>query len=184
MENTADSRKKTALKMSNLESRQFTRECIQTALLRLMQDTTFEKITVTAIINRSGVSRAGFYRNYASKEEVLQEMAQITYEGLTAFITDEKYTTNTYQWYLDFFNAAQDNAELFKLLIHAKVPHEYLFHAESSFLQLFANQTAKEHYHSIAIGSALKEITLDWFSHGRPESPEEMASLFMEMFHK
>lgn len=179
----AELKKKSALNMSNVASRQLTRECIQTALLHLMQDTTFEKITVTSIINRSGVSRAGFYRNYSSKEEVLQEIARTAYEGLTAFITNEKYKGNTFQWYLDFFEIAKVNSDLFKLLVQAKVPHEHIFHAESSFQQLFANQTPKERYRSIAIGNALKEVTLDWFSHGTKESPEEMAGIMMELFH-
>ena len=183
MENITDTNKTSTLQMYNQESRQLTRECIQTALLRLLQGRTFEKITVTSIIKLSGVSRAGFYRNYASKEDVLQEIVYSAYERLTEFITAEKYKNNTYQWYLDLFQAAHDNSELFKLLIQAKVPHEYIFHAESFFQQLFAHQTAKERYRTIAVGNALKEIILDWFSHGMKESPEEMASLFMEMFH-
>lgn len=67
--------KKENMRKSNQESKSLTRQYIKTALLYLMKETTYDKITVTAIINRAGVSRAGFYRNYSSKEEVLEDIS-------------------------------------------------------------------------------------------------------------
>ena len=53
----------------------------------------------------------------------------------------------------------------------------------SPVYQLFPTQTVKGHYHFIAIGNALKEVIIDWFQNGMKESPEEMASIFMELFY-
>ena len=50
----------------------FVRECITSALFSLMEKYPFEEITVTDIINKAGVSRMGFYRNYSSKENVVE----------------------------------------------------------------------------------------------------------------
>lgn len=44
---------------------------LQKALLQLMADKPFSRITVAELAERAGVSRLTFYRNYASKEEVL-----------------------------------------------------------------------------------------------------------------
>ena len=68
-----ESRREQILRMSNEESNRFTKECICTALILLMNEQDFEKITISSIIKRAGVSRGAFYRNYSSKEDILRE---------------------------------------------------------------------------------------------------------------
>lgn len=174
---------KSTSKKSNQESKQLTRECIRTALIYLLKDTPFEHITVTSIIQRAGVSRAGFYRNYSSKEAVLDELAQITYEGLATFIMDKKYESDPHRWYLDLFQLIQDHAKSFELLIQIQIPKEYLFRIETPLKQLMTNRSTKEYYRYIATASSLKEIILEWFLKGMKESPEEMADFFVELYH-
>lgn len=41
------------------------------ALFILMEQKRFEKISITEIVNRAGVSRLTFYRNFESKEQIL-----------------------------------------------------------------------------------------------------------------
>ena len=67
-------KKRKVLRLSNEESHRLTRECICTALIFLMDKQPFDKITITSIIERSGVSRAAFYRNYSSKEDVMRDI--------------------------------------------------------------------------------------------------------------
>ena len=62
--------------LSNKEANKVTRECLQTALIQLMSQKPFEKITITELVRRSGVSRTAFYRNYESKEEILNEVCR------------------------------------------------------------------------------------------------------------
>ena len=52
-EQEREAKKKNILRMSNAESNRFTKECIQTALIYLMNEMPFDKITITSIINRS-----------------------------------------------------------------------------------------------------------------------------------
>ena len=47
------------------------KESITQALLILMENKDFEKITITDIVNKAGVVRMSFYRNYTSKEDVI-----------------------------------------------------------------------------------------------------------------
>ena len=53
------------------ESNLLTKECIVTALLRLMQEKKYESISITDITTLAGVSRMAYYRNYKSKDEIL-----------------------------------------------------------------------------------------------------------------
>ena len=179
-----ESRKNEVLRMSNLESNRFTKECIQTALLSLMSDETFDKITATAIIKRSGVSRAGFYRNYSSKEEVLDEMTDEFLNVLSDFIADSRYQSAPYLWYYDLFQTIADNADIVRLLLKARVPHQFLFKTEKWAKELQINQTPKERYRSTAIVKSITEVATDWFEHGMEETPEEMAEFFVELFHQ
>lgn len=182
MEN--NSKQLTALRMSNLESKQLTRECIQTAFFYLLSDQPFEKITVSDIIRRSGVSRAGFYRNYSSKEAVLEDITTTTFDKLRTFFTDSKYINNDYQKCLDYFIEIKKNAETARLLIHAKVPHEYILLKTEAFLNdVIPCETTKDYYRLIALITSLREVTIAWFENGMKESPEEMTDFFMGLFH-
>lgn len=175
---------KSVLNLSNQESKLLTRDCIRTALLQLLKDNEFENITITSIIKRAGVSRAGFYRNYSSKEEIIEEFAQITYDNLKTLITDETLQRDPYQWYLNFFSAIQEDAQTFHLLILVKVPRQFVSKLGSLLEPLLSFETAYERYQAIARSTALKEIVIDWFKNGMLESPHEMADFFVKSFHK
>lgn len=47
------------------------RESIETALIQLMGRKPFGEITVSEIVEKAGVSRVSYYRNYYYKEDVL-----------------------------------------------------------------------------------------------------------------
>ena len=52
---------------------------IITALLQLMQKKAFDRISITELCRKAGVSRMSFYRNFESKEAVLKKWcARIT----------------------------------------------------------------------------------------------------------
>ncbi|MBR5562035.1 MAG: TetR/AcrR family transcriptional regulator [Clostridia bacterium] len=48
-----------------------TKECIVTALLRLMETKSYQSISITDITSLAGVSRMAYYRNYKSKDDIL-----------------------------------------------------------------------------------------------------------------
>ena len=50
------------LRLSNEESKKITKESIVTAVVLLCAEKPFEKITVTEIVRKAGVSRTAFYR--------------------------------------------------------------------------------------------------------------------------
>ena len=55
------------LKRFNQENKAITRESIEISLLQLLEKKDFKKITISELVERAGVSRAAFYRNYLSK---------------------------------------------------------------------------------------------------------------------
>jgi AcrR family transcriptional regulator len=70
------------------EQQAFSRACIQEALFLLMQDRPLDEITISAISERSGISRMGFYRNYKSKNDVLNDYFSTELSHLIAALTE------------------------------------------------------------------------------------------------
>lgn len=60
------------LHQSNKEANQITRESIETALLYLLEKKEMRHISISELVRKAGVSRNAFYRNYKSKEEILE----------------------------------------------------------------------------------------------------------------
>ena len=59
------------LKRFNQENNAITRESIEISPA-IIGEKRSEKITISELVQRAGVSRAAFYRNYGSKEEILR----------------------------------------------------------------------------------------------------------------
>ena len=184
MDNQVITKKNEVLKMSNMESNLFTKDCIRTALLSLMAVKIFEQITVTEIIKRAGVSRGGFYRNYQSKEEVLQEICEKLFRYVLEFMTEHQFYENTRQWYEDLFRNIAENAEVFQLLIKAQAPKNVIleFDEEQILSNFQKDNSAIERYRAIAIVKALAEVAVVWFRNGMKEKPEEMAEMMLKIF--
>lgn len=176
--------KREILRMSNEESNKLTRECLQTALIYLMNEKPFEKITITELVKRSGVSRTAFYRNYASKEDILKEFSDWFLKELIAFSEDEQYKEHPYLWYLRFFSSIKEHADILQLLIKANMPAG-MDHTASSFIEkIKPAHTSLEYYKNLAFEGAFSKILLGWFQKGMQESPEEMARLCKEIIHE
>ena len=171
------------LKMSNMESNLFTKECICTALLSLMATEIFDRITVTAIINRAGVSKGGFYRNYKSKEDVLEEICEDIFQYILDFMTGHDLYENPKKWYEDLFRNIAENAEIFQLLIKAQVPRNIVLKFDEGLIlqKLQKDDSLMEQYRAAAIGKALTEVVVLWFRNGMQETPEKMAEMLLKI---
>lgn len=61
------------LYQSNKEANQITRESLEAALLFLLKGKDMKQISISELVKKAGVSRNAFYRNYKSKEEILED---------------------------------------------------------------------------------------------------------------
>ena len=78
------------LEDNNRKSHERARLYIQEALLLLMEENDYEKIKITDIIKKSGVSRSAFYRNYYWKKDILVDMcSRISLENDKIIVTDD-----------------------------------------------------------------------------------------------
>lgn len=182
MPNTGNElKKREVLRLSNEESNKITRECLQTALVLLMSEKPFEKITITELVKRSGVSRTAFYRNYNTKEDILMEIATILCNTIRNSLDNPKYTRNPRLWFLELFIEAQKNSQLLRFLIETnQLTLSGII--TSVFSSLFPSTQSKARYSSLAAEGALYFVFKEWITSGTKETPEEMADICAEIF--
>ncbi len=108
-------------RLSNEEAKKRTRRNLQTALVSLMGEKPLDKISVTELCNRSNVSRISFYRNYASKEAILQDMNRSLLQAVAQSAKSDMSRNDLRQWYRELFRMLQREAETIRLLFRARV---------------------------------------------------------------
>lgn len=181
-DNRSELQKREVLRLSNEESNRLTKECLQTALIRLMGEKPFEKITVTELVKKSGVSRMAFYRNYNSKEDILKEMAESFVMTVKKSLENPKYEENPGLWFRDAFAAIQKNIDIMKLLFEAKLPIEFGIGTSSVLNQIFEKPEGRERYLQSAVEGAFVYVLKEWIYGGAKESPEYMAEICYEIW--
>ncbi len=168
------------LRLSNEESNNITRECLRTAMFKLLERKNFDQITITDIAKCAGVSRTAFYRNYATKEALVEDLCQRLLEELTEYGKSDCFRTNRKQWYQNFFQVIQDNSAFFRAYLKAN-----LRLSNGAVTELIhPSTTIQEHYRNVAGESAFFSILSDWFLAGMVQTPEEMGNICDELFSR
>ena len=165
--------KKDILRPSNVESNRITKECLQLALVKLMGRKPFDQITITEITKNAGVSRAAFYRNYDSKEEIIEEACQSVFSKLRESLRCTADHQDWRSWYEMFFESIQANREYFQIYLDARLQMEDFVIMDT----VFPPDNRLAHYANAARGGAVWRILTDWFRGGMQESPSEMSEI-------
>ena len=72
--------KRKIVRLSNKEANRLTKECLINALKELLKNKEIDRITVSELTRKAGVSRTAFYSNYDSIQDVLRD-------GVNEFLT-------------------------------------------------------------------------------------------------
>lgn len=165
------------LTISNRESNRLTRESLEISLLQLLEKKELAKITISELVNRAGVSRASFYRNYSSKEEILEELFGQTVHNIMEKMAQFDFKTELYQVWLALFKEAQKEAYLIRLAVECNL-EKHLTQAVLNFLE--KGQESKKDassYVNSFWSSALVSVLSKWIKEGMKVPAEKIASL-------
>jgi len=173
-ENVTPKKLNLGLQKANEESHRLACDCICTALLTLMAQTPFDKITTTAIINRSGISRAAFYRNYDSKADVLKDIVFHLWLQLNEVLNNPLFYKHPKPWIEKAFANVQNDSIYSEVLKKGMLPIE-LFLDDLRLLDLAKDTSIASYYGKLGTIYALWGILTEWCRRGMKETPEEMA---------
>jgi len=102
---------------------------IRQALLELLDEKEYERITVTDIVRRADLNRSTFYAHYPDVHGVVEEIQQEILARNVALIQELKYRSIIQEPmpYLQGISAMlRDNVELFRKLGHTETVHRHL----------------------------------------------------------
>lgn len=153
---------------------------ITETLLELMHEKSISEISITEIINRAGVARASFYRNYESKEDVLMTLVDDILEDfkdkadydLSNCYTYEhtlrcfKYFKRFRKYVLDLYKFGYGLGLLEKL---------NCFHEKNAGNM---QMDSIEKYRLYVFIGALFDTSIMWLKNGAKEEPEDIAKIF------
>ena len=79
------------MKSSCKPQNRMVRECMQIALLKLIQEKDLSDITVSELAELAGVARVTFYRNYLELSDILFDYLEMSDFGLANVDPQKKY---------------------------------------------------------------------------------------------
>ncbi len=165
------------LTISNQESNRLTREALEISLMQLLEKKELAKITISELVHRAGVSRAAFYRNYTSKEQMLEEIFGKTVQKIMDKLGQFNLRTELYQVWIILFKEAKKEARLISLAVDYNL-EKYLTQAVFNFLEKRqqSKREASSYIHSFW-SSALVSVLSKWIKDGMQVPAEKIASL-------
>ena len=173
------------LKRSNQESNAITRESLEISLLQLLDKKDLKKITISELVERAGVSRAAFYRNYESKEELIESIFQSTVSKITKSLEGYNFKTDLYQIWVYLFKEAKKEARIISLAVDYNF-EKLLTKAVYEFLEKRSktqkNSQGPASYLNSFLSSAIVSVLAKWIKDGMKVPAEKMASLGLPLF--
>lgn len=149
------------------------RESIETALIELLNKKPIDKITITEIVNKAGVGRISFYRNYYYKEDVLfSAMDRIAAE----------WKTNTENTQTDLIDQILNLFELEKPLLNVIYEND-LSRLMYKLIQKYCglDNSSESSYIKSSIAGAIFGLCEEWVRRGLKETPEEIKAMFEQL---
>ena len=155
------------------ETNAFVKECITTAFLQLMDEKSISNISIIEIVKRAGVARASFYRNFSSKENIIeQHLIWLIREWGREF--EKKGDPNLFaKTLLDHFYAHRD----FYLRLYKHNLSSMIYENIRSSCRIDLAENNFERYGKAMFAGAVFGWIDEWARQGMPETPEEIVLL-------
>ena len=159
----------------------FVRECITQSLFKLLESKKFEEISITDIITKAGVSRMGFYRNFSSKEEVIESyILEIFVKTVGEIQRKRSLTFKVTNIMVTTLEVFKEYADTIKLFLDQGLEWLLLKCYYKAFDFLSPNKKPsriREYSNQMFIGE-LFNFEMSWLRSGMKETPQQMARIY------
>ena len=152
--------------MEKMTYNQYTKHYIVEALGILLESRDFADITVKEIVEKAGVGRATFYRNFQDKESVLiykfHELGK-TFEKRIERSKEPVTKEEFYYYVAKMLCVLQENKNLMRNIFKSKVDYLYFNFLNTSLKFLFEmKRNTKNDFVHLGYSGALYNITREW----------------------
>ena len=145
------------------------------ALLKLLQTKCLNDVSVSELCDTAGLSRLSFYRNYASKEDILrQHLSHITSVFLTATSVNFRTTPKK-----DFIIYLIRHMEQHKKIVSLLIDNGLSYLLKEEFDEAFTRSVDIYHdpYRCYVASGAYFNLIYYWFLNDCRETPEQLAEM-------
>lgn len=159
---------------------EFLKECLADALIKLMREKPFEKISIQEIADKSGVGRATWFRNYNGKNEALTFKLIALWHRWSDEHNISVRDRFTLKNATDFFQFNYEIRSIVQTIYSANMQSAVY----DAFYQVMMPQygaNAKECYQARFYSYGLFGLLDEWVKRGFKETPDEMVTIFYEV---
>ncbi len=151
------------------------------AFFKLFSKKKMEDITVTEIVSEAGVARASFYRNYTSKDEVMETALQDMLQDMADGSEDlsQVYQKSHVRRCFGLFEKYKGVLlEIYRSGFGLKILEALNRYYEQLAGDMPAN--SKERFGLYVFAGSLYNTAMTWLKDGRGEEADEVAEVFCE----
>ena len=158
------------------------KQYISEALIALLQVKEYNKISIQDIVDKAGLSRITYYRNFNNKDEIiiyyLEENTRDFFNRLNVNINQKEWKKYIEILFRDLLE--EKKMLLTKTLIKADLTHYIKNEIERVLTSRTNNQ--REMYKQLFIAGGIFNVYIEWVSNGCKETPEEMSNILNDFF--
>lgn len=159
---------------------EFLKECLSDALIQLMREKDFEKISIKEMADTAGVGRATWFRNYTSKNEALTfKFVQVwnRWADEHAIAVRDRFDLANAKNFFQF------NYEIKHILeiVYTSNMQSAIYDAFYQVMMPQYGANAKECYQARFYSYGLFGLLDEWIKRGFKESVEEMVIFFYQI---
>ncbi len=153
-----------------------TRGLLRQALVELVEDRGFDRVTVAELTSRAMVSRAAFYRNYRDKYDLVEQVFDEALAEMTA--DDQDDTRSPAQRYAGFLAHIDAYHRLYGALLGRKGSPWFADRMRKALAAMSSEHLPGRDADALVpsvISAMFVQSILWWLEHDRPCPPEEIA---------
>lgn len=164
----------------------FVRECIVMSLIELMKTESYDSISITDITSKAGVSRMTYYRNYKSKDDILDTYMDEVGRAIHDKLIEHKERNDYYLYFLDLFDYLGRHSEVGVVVYKANLGDLIQKHINKNMFLTFSpkDDSPEARYRCLFVAGAFYNMFAEWIKGGKKESCEELARICSSMISK
>ena len=147
------------------------------ALFELLKRKPYQKITVIDLVSKSGASRASFYRNYISIDQIVDEYCEYVFGNV--FAQHPISADNARDQVRSIFCRIYEQRDKLILLRDADLLDKMDKHVfEGTLSQINRNEVLNNRYQPYFFAGAAAALIKAWVKYDFEESPDEITEIF------
>ncbi|TCM40230.1 TetR/AcrR family transcriptional regulator [Kribbella sp. VKM Ac-2568] len=155
-----------------------TRKLLREALVELIEERGFDRLTVGEITERAMVSRAAFYRNYRDKYQLVEQIFDEAMAALLGTMTDGAERPPLERW-AAFFEHVARYERLYGALLGKKGSPWFATRMRASLATMVSEHLPPKPSGELVptlVGAMFVQAITWWLDNGRPSTPEQLAN--------